>query len=105
MNHSNWKKLVHIVPSLLKRWKCFGNGLEASSKAYKALSEHFQSKTAQWLQEDKQAQEDRQTMPSLMDIYDTVKQKADIQTQLIMEEEGDHSIHGQTSWILCGLKT
>ncbi|KAF8259676.1 hypothetical protein EI94DRAFT_1614829 [Lactarius quietus] len=108
MNHSNWKKLVHIVPSLLKRWKRLGDGLEASSKAYKALSEHFPSKTAQWLHEDKQAQEDRQTMPSSMDIYDTVKQKApsqaDIQTQLIMEEEGDHSICGQTSWILCGLK-
>ncbi|KAF8271907.1 hypothetical protein EI94DRAFT_1697902 [Lactarius quietus] len=45
-------------------------------------------------------------MPSSMDIYDTVKQKApsqaDIQTQLIMEEEGDHSICGQTSWICVG---
>ncbi|KAF8262715.1 hypothetical protein EI94DRAFT_1704552 [Lactarius quietus] len=45
-------------------------------------------------------------MPSSMDIYDTVKQKApsqaDIQTQLIMEEEGDHSVHGQTSWICVG---
>ncbi|KAF8258051.1 hypothetical protein EI94DRAFT_1708367 [Lactarius quietus] len=112
MNHSNWKKLVRNVPSLLKRWRCLGDGLEASSKAYKALSEHFQSKTAQWLKEDKQAQKDRQTIPSSMDIYDTLKQKAmceapsqaDIQTQLIMEEQEEHSIHGQTSWIQCGLK-
>ncbi|KAF8263340.1 hypothetical protein EI94DRAFT_1807355 [Lactarius quietus] len=101
MNHSNWKKLVRIVPSLLKRWRCLGNGLEASSKAYKALSEHFHSKTAQWLKEDKQAQKDRQTIPSSMDIYDTLKRKApsqaDIQTQLIMEEQEEHSIRGQTS--------
>jgi post-segregation antitoxin (ccd killing protein) len=47
------------VPSLLKRWKRLRDGLEVSSKAYKALSEHFESKTAQWLEEDKQAQEDR----------------------------------------------
>ncbi|KAF8259193.1 hypothetical protein EI94DRAFT_1707315 [Lactarius quietus] len=57
----------------------------------------------------RQASSGRQTNnPIMMDIYDTVKQKApsqaDIQTQLIMEEEGDHSIRGQTSWILCGLK-
>ena len=30
--------------------------------------------------------------------------RVDIQQQLIEEEHGEHSIHGQTSWILCGLK-
>ena len=93
MNHSNWKKLVHIgklfyyvkgiclyesafgmtVPSLLKRWKHLGKGLETSSKAYRALSEHFKYKTTEWVEMDKQAQEDRQKTPSSMDIYDTVK--------------------------------
>ncbi|KAH9024354.1 hypothetical protein EDB85DRAFT_1870163 [Lactarius pseudohatsudake] len=75
MNHSNWKKLVQIVPSLLKRWKRLGPGLDASSKAFESLSEHFKDKTRQWLKEDIAAQMNRGTNPSSMDIYDTVKQK------------------------------
>ena len=92
MNHSNWKKLVRIgehssicsvydpdvgmaVSSLLKRWKRLDAGMEASSEAYKALTKHFKHKIGEWLEEDKRAQEDRQSTPSSMDIYDTVKQK------------------------------
>ncbi|KAH9037588.1 hypothetical protein EDB84DRAFT_1268706 [Lactarius hengduanensis] len=114
MNHSNWKKLVRIVPSLLKRWKRLGPGLDASSKAFESLSEHYKDKTRQWLKEDIAAQINRGTNPSSMDIYDTVKQKgaesqhtpsrAVIQQQLMVEEDGDHSIRGETSWISCGLK-
>ncbi|KAH9022871.1 hypothetical protein EDB85DRAFT_1895014 [Lactarius pseudohatsudake] len=108
MNHSNWKKLVRIVPSLLKWWKRLGPGLDASSKAFESLSEHYKDKTRQWLKEDIAAQINRGTNPSSMDIYDTVKQKAPsravIQQQLMVEEDGDHSIRGETSWISCGLK-
>ncbi|KAH9017644.1 hypothetical protein EDB85DRAFT_1874299, partial [Lactarius pseudohatsudake] len=101
--------LFHIhVPSLLKRWKRLGPGLDASSKAFESLSEHFKDKTRQWLKEDTAAQTNRGTNPSSMDIYDTVKQKAPsravIQQQLMVEEDGDHSIRGETSWISCGLK-
>jgi hypothetical protein len=73
MNHSNWKKLVHIgksfhyldgiclyesalgmtVPSLLRRWKHLSDGLEASLKEYDALSKHFKYRTAEWLEMDK----------------------------------------------------
>jgi hypothetical protein len=63
------------VPSLLKRWKRLEVGLDTSAKAYKSLSTHFKDKTKQWLLEDKAAQMNRQTTPSSMDIYDTVKQK------------------------------
>ncbi|KAH9014270.1 hypothetical protein EDB85DRAFT_1876498 [Lactarius pseudohatsudake] len=96
------------MPSLLKRWKQLKPGLDASSKAYEALNQHFKHKSEQWLKDDECAQQDRQTSPSSMDIYDTVKEKAPsratIQQQLIEEESGDHSIHGETSWISCGLK-
>jgi hypothetical protein len=63
------------APFLLKRWKRLEVGLDASSKTYKALSEHFKHKTKQWLQEDRVAQKTRWDTPSSMDIYDTVKQK------------------------------
>jgi len=51
--------------------------LDASTKAYEALNKHFKHKAKQWLKEDKAAQEDRQTSPSSMDIYDTVKEKGE----------------------------
>ncbi|KAH8994378.1 hypothetical protein EDB86DRAFT_2805115 [Lactarius hatsudake] len=104
INHSNWKKLVRIVPSLLKRWKRLKSGLDASSNAYEALNQHFKHKSEQWLKDDECAQQDRQISPSSMDIYDTVKEKGVWNILLIEEESGDHSIHGETSWISCGLK-
>ncbi|KAI9431761.1 hypothetical protein H4582DRAFT_1822014 [Lactarius indigo] len=108
INYSNWKKLVRIVPSLLKRWKRLDSGLDASAKAYKALNQHFKHKSEQWLKDDEGAQQERQKTPSSMDIYDTVKEKAPsraaIQQQLTEEESRDHSIQGETSWISCGLK-
>ncbi|KAH9162546.1 hypothetical protein EDB89DRAFT_1860727, partial [Lactarius sanguifluus] len=108
INHSNWKKLVRIVPSLLKRWKRLESGLDASAKAYQALNQHFKHKSEQWLKDEEACQQDRQISPSSMDIYNTVKEKAPshaaIQQQLIEEESGDYSIHGETSWISCGLK-
>ncbi|KAI9443808.1 hypothetical protein H4582DRAFT_1807499 [Lactarius indigo] len=108
INYSNWKKLVRIVPSLLKRWKQLDSGLDASAKAYKALNQHFKHKSEQWLKDDEGAQQERQKTPSSMDIYDTVKEKAPsraaIQRQLTEEESRDHSIQGETSWISCGLK-
>ncbi|KAH9038693.1 hypothetical protein EDB85DRAFT_1860301 [Lactarius pseudohatsudake] len=108
INHSNWKKLVRILPSLLKRWKQLQSGLDSSRKAYEALNEHFKDKADKWLKDDKAAQKDRQAFPASMDIYDTVKEKAPsraaIQQQLMAEESGDNTIRGQTSWISCGIK-
>ncbi|KAF8261054.1 hypothetical protein EI94DRAFT_1608583 [Lactarius quietus] len=108
INHSNWKKLVRIVPSLLKRFRRLETGFDASAQAYKSLSDHFGEKTEIWLKEDKDAQANRQASPSSMDIYDTVKEKAPsratIQQELMGEEIGDSSMRGQTSWISCGIK-
>ncbi|KAH8984882.1 hypothetical protein EDB86DRAFT_2833344 [Lactarius hatsudake] len=75
INHSNWKKLVRIVPSLLKRWKRLESGLDASAEAYQALNRHFKHKSKQWLKDEEASQRDRQISPSSMDIYDTVKEK------------------------------
>ncbi|KAI9443063.1 hypothetical protein H4582DRAFT_2054158 [Lactarius indigo] len=89
MNHSNWKKMVRIVPSLLKRWKWMDNGIDLSAEILDTLNARHED-------------------PTLMDIYDTVTSKApsraEIQQQLILEESGDITAHGQTSWIACGIK-
>ena len=71
------------------------------------------------------AQRTRYAKPEAMDIYDIVKEKGIktvflqsnpdswlylapscgmIQQQLILEESGEGSVHGQTSWISSGLK-
>ncbi|KAH9019735.1 hypothetical protein EDB85DRAFT_2075789 [Lactarius pseudohatsudake] len=108
MNHSNWKKMVRIVPSLLKRWKRMETGIDLSAETFDALNTRSGQKTKQWLEAEKHAQSKRHEDPTLMDIYDTVASKApsraEIQQQLISEESRDIATHGQTSWIACGIK-
>ncbi|KAH9016537.1 hypothetical protein EDB84DRAFT_1567201 [Lactarius hengduanensis] len=108
MNHSNWKKMVRIVPSLLKRWKRMETGIDLSAETFDALNTRLGQKTKQWLEAEKHAQSKRHEDPTLMDIYDTVASKApsraEIQQQLISEESRDIATHGQTSWIACGIK-
>ncbi|KAH9017156.1 hypothetical protein EDB84DRAFT_1276642 [Lactarius hengduanensis] len=108
MNHSNWKKMVRIVPSLLKRWRRMETGIDLSAEILDNLNKRFKAKTKRWLKAEKHAQSKRHEDPTAMDIYDTVTSKApshaEIQQQLISEESGDITTHGQTSWIACGIK-
>ncbi|KAH8990628.1 hypothetical protein EDB86DRAFT_3080255 [Lactarius hatsudake] len=108
MNHSNWKKMVRIVPSLLKRWKRMETGIDLSAETLNALNTRLRTKPKRWLAAEKHAQSKRHEDPTLMDIYDTVISKAlsraEIQQQLISDESGDITTHGQTSWIACGIK-
>ncbi|KAH9012749.1 hypothetical protein EDB84DRAFT_1278521 [Lactarius hengduanensis] len=108
MNHSNWKKMVRIVPSLLKRWRRMETGIDLSAEILDNLNKRFKAKTKRWLKAEKHAQSKRHEDPTAMDIYDTVTSKApsraEIQQELISEESGDITTHGQTSWIACGIK-
>ncbi|KAH8980291.1 hypothetical protein EDB86DRAFT_2835413 [Lactarius hatsudake] len=108
MKHSNWKKMVHIVPSLLKQWKHMDTGIDLSADILDTLNTRFKTKTKRWLKAAKHAQSSRHEDPTVMDIYDTMTPKAPsravIQQQLISEESGDITTHGQTSWIACGIK-
>ncbi|KAH9032367.1 hypothetical protein EDB83DRAFT_2319127 [Lactarius deliciosus] len=108
MNHSNWKKMVRIVPSLLKRWKRMETGIDLSAETLNALNTRLRMKTKWWLAAEKHAQSKRHEDPTLMDIYDTVISKApshaEIQQRLISDESRDITTHGQTSWIACGIK-
>ncbi|KAN0138606.1 hypothetical protein V8E53_003594 [Lactarius tabidus] len=108
MNHSNWKKLVRIVPSLLARWKRLEAGMDLSAETFQALSERFQANTKRWLKAERKAQSKRSGDSSAMDIYDTATAKfptgAQTQQRLISEESGDSATHGQTSWIPSGIR-
>ncbi|KAH9047032.1 hypothetical protein EDB83DRAFT_2523290 [Lactarius deliciosus] len=108
MNHSNWKKMVRIVPSLLKQWKRMETGIDLSAETLNALNTRLRTKTKRWLAAEKHAQSKRHEDPTLMDIYDTVISKApsraEIQQRLISDESRDITTHGQTSWIACGIK-
>jgi hypothetical protein len=80
------------------------------------------------LEEDKIAQQIRNNQPDAMDIYDTIKTqgmvhikydsnvklilillylaptRSMIQQELIDKESDEGLIHGETSWIACGIK-
>ncbi|KAN0138822.1 hypothetical protein V8E53_003210, partial [Lactarius tabidus] len=95
MNHSNWKKMVRIVPSLLMWWKQLQAGLELNAEVFQSLSLRLEKQTSQWLTQDQQAQIDRNVNPSAMDIYDTATAKG---------EGGDPLAGGQTSWIASSIR-
>ncbi|KAH9018398.1 hypothetical protein EDB85DRAFT_1873822 [Lactarius pseudohatsudake] len=96
------------IPSLLKRWRRMETGIDLSAEILDNLNKRFKAKTKRWLKAEKHAQSKRHEDPTAMDIYDTVTSKApsraEIQQQLISEESGDITTHGQTSWIACGIK-
>ncbi|KAI9429637.1 hypothetical protein H4582DRAFT_2114301 [Lactarius indigo] len=75
MNHSNWKKMVRIVPSLLKRWKRMETGIDLSAETFNTLNARFRKKTKRWLEAENHAQSNRHEDPTLMDIYDTASSK------------------------------
>ena len=91
MNHSNWQKLVNIglrpsflkcvwcshmyhflVPSLLKCWSQMEAAMDLSADAFDSLSKRLGKNTKQWLKADQNAQANRHSDSSIMDMYDTV---------------------------------
>ncbi|KAF8261851.1 hypothetical protein EI94DRAFT_1604708 [Lactarius quietus] len=108
MNHSNWKKMVHMVPSLLKRWKRMEAGMDLSADTFNSLTKCLKKHTKRWLKSERNAQLNRSSDSTVMDIYDTVTVKApslaEIQQKLILEEGGDPTTCGQTSWIASGIR-
>ncbi|KAF8256537.1 hypothetical protein EI94DRAFT_1711089 [Lactarius quietus] len=118
MNHSNWKNMVHMVPSILKRWKRMEVGMDLSADMFNSvnsLTKCLKKHTKRWLKSERNAQLKRSSDSTVMDIYDTVTVKvmlmhkvapslAEIQQKLISEESRDPTTHGQTSWIASGIR-
>ena len=115
---------ISTVPSLLKRWKRLQSAMDLSAEAFEALNDRLENHAKRWLQEDQDAQSDRKTNSSAMDIYDTVTKKrmhitiiehiecsymsaapsaVDIQRKLMSKESRRSATHGQTSWIALGI--
>ena len=68
-------KSIFTVPSLLKRWKRLQSAMDLSAEAFESLNDRLENHAKRWLQEDQDAQSDRKTNLSAMDIYDTVTKK------------------------------
>ncbi|KAF8268583.1 hypothetical protein EI94DRAFT_1700161 [Lactarius quietus] len=103
------------IPSLLKRWKRMKVGMDLSADTFNSLTKRLKKHTKRWLKSERNAQLNRSSDSTVMDIYDTVTVKvmlmhkvapslAEIQQKLILEESGDPTTHGQTSWIASGIR-
>ena len=98
--------------------------MDLSAEAFESLNDRLENHAKRWLQEDQDAQSDRKTNLSAMDIYDTVTKKrthimvieyiecsclsaapsaADIQRKLMSNESRNSGTHGETSWIALGI--
>ena len=98
--------------------------MDLSAETFESLSKQFRKNTKQWSKADQHAQLIRHTDSSIMDMHDTSTAKGvniflpcelhangwaassgvNVQAKLLSEERKDASAHGQTSWIVSGIK-
>ncbi|KAI6021294.1 hypothetical protein EDC04DRAFT_2901270 [Pisolithus marmoratus] len=105
MRDSNWKKLVGIVPSLLKKYKTANKCLEEMNQAYEQLTIVLDAdKVTQWELDALRAEADR---GEALDIYLLKGDKAptfhEVQLQLTKNQESPPGNVGSVAWLAEGI--
>ncbi|KDQ65232.1 hypothetical protein JAAARDRAFT_116508 [Jaapia argillacea MUCL 33604] len=110
MNDNNWKKLINIVLSLVKKYVKALDGVKMSVEAFGSICKGVSRQDIiSWSRAEAKAQVGRLKDITKMDIYGpSVKDaptKAELQIQLTQDEEtGNGPIHGSASWISNGMR-
>ncbi|KDQ51516.1 hypothetical protein JAAARDRAFT_139970 [Jaapia argillacea MUCL 33604] len=111
MNESNWRKLIGMVLSLIKKYKKAVDGLVVTTEAFDEINASASTANVRaWLTIKKKAQGDWHIDPQSMDVYDTMIKKAptkaEMQHDLSQKENSANAgvIWGSTSWIASGLR-
>ncbi|KAI5982501.1 hypothetical protein EDC04DRAFT_2616638 [Pisolithus marmoratus] len=105
MRDSNWKKLVGIVPSLLKKYKMANKFLEEMNQAYEQLTAGLDpDKVAQWELDALRAEADRE---EALDIYLLKEDKApsfhEVQLKLAKHPKAPSGNFGSVAWLAEGI--
>ncbi|KAI6006387.1 hypothetical protein EDC04DRAFT_2583076, partial [Pisolithus marmoratus] len=105
MRDSNWKKLVGIVPSLLKKYKMANKCLEEMNQAYEQLTAGLDpDKVAQWELDALRAEADRE---EALDIYLLKEDKApsfhEVQLKLTKHPKAPSGNFGSVAWLAEGI--
>ncbi|KAI6100513.1 hypothetical protein F5141DRAFT_1204836 [Pisolithus sp. B1] len=105
MRDSNWKKLVGLVPSLLKKYKTSNKFLEEMNQAYEQLTAVLDpDKVSGWELDALRAEADR---GEALDIYLLKGDKAptfhEVQIQLMKNPMSPFGIGGSVAWLAEGI--
>ncbi|KAK7678330.1 hypothetical protein QCA50_018678 [Cerrena zonata] len=109
MADSNWRKLVRMVPSIMRKWKACLDQVEDSEEYFQQLCRRVGPElTAQYTLEEEQLQHERLSNVSVMDSVDVkdgaAPGKADVQLTLAASELQSDISPGSAAWISLGLK-
>ncbi|EGN98099.1 hypothetical protein SERLA73DRAFT_37636, partial [Serpula lacrymans var. lacrymans S7.3] len=91
MSDSNWKKLIHIILTLCKKFKKVQQGLQSSKLASKKISSTAGSEDIEaWIAQGKKAQQNQLHKEDAMDIYEDfiakLPSRAEVQLHLLQQE-------------------
>ncbi|RDX50607.1 hypothetical protein OH76DRAFT_1348598, partial [Lentinus brumalis] len=111
MNDSNWMKLTHIVPTLVRKWRRVCKELPPADQKFAELEAKTDAaQGAAWLAAAAAAAAGRHAGVEALDMYavqpSPLPTKKEIQAKL-MEEElqvDDINAGGETSWVAAGLR-
>ncbi|KAI6043819.1 hypothetical protein EDC04DRAFT_2890512 [Pisolithus marmoratus] len=105
MRDSNWKKLVGIVPSLLKKYKTENKCLEEMNQAYEQLTIVLDADKVTWWESD--ALRAEADSGEALDIYLLKGDKAptfhEVQSQLTKNQESPPGNVGSVAWLAEGI--
>ncbi|KAK7685247.1 hypothetical protein QCA50_011610 [Cerrena zonata] len=109
MADSNWKKLIHMVPSLLCKWNACLDQVEDSEEYFQRLCDRIgPHHTASYTWEEETMQQDWLEDVTVMDTLDVKDDKApgkaSIQLELAQSEVQSDILPGSAAWISFGLK-
>ncbi|KAK7676858.1 hypothetical protein QCA50_020194 [Cerrena zonata] len=105
----NWKKLIRMVPTLLRKWAACTEQVQDSQEYFDQLSSHVgPTCVAQWTQDEERMQTQRDEKVEVMDEFDVEDDKAPgkatVQRTLAEEEDQFNIPLGSSAWIALGLK-
>ncbi|KAI6012412.1 hypothetical protein F5J12DRAFT_717717 [Pisolithus orientalis] len=105
MRDSNWKKIVNMVPALLKKYKTSHKCLEEMNQAYEQLTAVLDpGQLAQWESDVLEAEANR---GDSLDIYLLKGEKAptmgEVQLKLMKNPPVSPGSHGSVAWLVEGI--
>ncbi|KAG1764090.1 hypothetical protein EV702DRAFT_1051462 [Suillus placidus] len=105
MRNSNWNKLVHIVKTLLQKYKRANKGIDDTKVPFEELTSSLEvSKVSSWEKDETRAMEQH---GEHLDIYqlkiDKAPTVAEIRLKLTETEYADTGKWGSISWLINGI--
>ncbi|KAH7906220.1 hypothetical protein BJ138DRAFT_1016595 [Hygrophoropsis aurantiaca] len=105
MRDSNWKKLIGIINTLLKKYVRAMKGVEETKEPFQALSSSLnQADVEKWTLEERKASKERGEALNVYQLrFDKAPNMADIRLALTVNGSGETGQTGSVAWLVSGI--